>query len=99
MPNQKPSISQQFKENAVRYSLDHPELSQEECAKNLGIGLSTLGRWRKKYKESNGEVPSPGSGHYASDEQREIARLKRELRDTQDALDVLKKAIRILDQD
>ena len=31
-----------------------------------------------------------------SEEQREIARLKRELRDAQDALDVLKKAISIL---
>jgi transposase len=29
-------------------------------------------------------------------EQKEIARLRRELRDTQDALDVLKKAINIL---
>ena len=33
------------------------------------------------------------------EEQREIARLKRELRDTQDALDVLKKAISILGKD
>ena len=32
------------------------------------------------------------SGNYASDEAKEIARLKRELRDAQDALDVLKKA-------
>ena len=31
-----------------------------------------------------------------SDEQKEIARLRRELRDAQDALDVLKKAINIL---
>ena len=31
-----------------------------------------------------------------TDEQKEIARLKRELRDAQDALDVLKKAISIL---
>ncbi len=34
--------------------------------------------------------------YYESDEAKEIARLKRELRDTQDALDVLKKAIGIL---
>ena len=36
-------------------------------------------------------IPVRGSGNYASDEQKEIARLKRELRDAQDALDVLKK--------
>ena len=33
---------------------------------------------------------------YASDEAKEIARLQRELRDTKDALEVLKKAIGIL---
>ena len=37
-----------------------------------------------------------GSSNYESEVQRENARLKRELRDTQDALDVLKKAIGIL---
>ena len=37
------------------------------------------------------DIPVRGSGNYASDEQKEIARLKRELRDAQDALDVLKK--------
>ena len=43
-----------------------------------------------------GDIESRGSGNYASDEAKEIARLKRELRDAQDALDVLKKAINIL---
>lgn len=99
MANQRPTMSQQFKEDAVRFSIDHPELTQKECAEKLGIGLSTLERWRQKYRENNGEIPSPGSGNYPSDEQREIARLKRELRDTQDALDVLKKAISILGKD
>ena len=44
----------------------------------------------------SGDIPVRGSGNYASDEQKEIARLRRELRDAQDALDVLKKAINIL---
>ena len=43
-----------------------------------------------------GTVPTRGSGNYASDEAKEIARLQRELRDTKDALEVLKKAIGIL---
>ena len=38
-----------------------------------------------------GGIESRDSGNYASDEAKEIARLKRELRDAQDALDVLKK--------
>ena len=44
----------------------------------------------KDFRES-GDIPVRGSGNYASDEQKEIARLRRELRDAQDALDVLKK--------
>ncbi|MBO4796268.1 MAG: transposase [Verrucomicrobia bacterium] len=63
------------------------------------MGLSTLSRWISQYRDSGGEIPVRGSGNYASDEQKEIARLKRELRDTQDALDVLKKAISILGKD
>ena len=49
----------------------------------------------KDFRKS-GDILVRGSGNYASDEQKEIARLKRELRDAQDALDVLKKAINIL---
>ncbi|WP_417105645.1 hypothetical protein [Hominenteromicrobium sp.] len=36
--------------------------------------------------------------NYQNHEQKEIARLRRELRDAQDALDVLKKAINILEK-
>lgn len=43
-------------------------------------------------------MPYRGSGNYASDEDKEIARLKRELRDAKDAINVLKKAISILDK-
>lgn len=88
-----------FKIHAVKYIEEHPDLTQEQCAKNLGIGLSTLSRWRQQYRTNDGDVPTRGSGNYASDDQKEIARLKRELRDAQDALDVLKKAIGILGQD
>lgn len=91
MPRQTKQHSQQFKQDAVKYTLEHPDLTHEECAKNLGIGLSTLSRWKKQYAENSGTVPTRGSGNYASDEQKEIARLKRQLRDAEDALDVLKK--------
>lgn len=43
--------------------------------------------------------PPSAPVYYESEDQREIARLKRELRDAQDALDVLKKAISILEKD
>ena len=88
--------SQQFKEDAVRYRKDHPDLTLRKAAGNLGISESALKNWMKSSKEHEGAVPTRGSGNYASDEAKEIARLQRELRDTKDALEILKKAISIL---
>lgn len=85
----------QFKSDAVQYYLDHKDLGLQGCATNLGISQQTLSRWKKEL-EDTGDIECRGSGNYSSDEAKEIARLKRELRDTQDALDVLKKAISIL---
>ena len=98
MPHSK-QHDKQFKLDVVKYRKEHPELTLEQCAKNLAIGVSTLSKWLKQFRDHEGDIPVRGSGNYASDEQKEIARLKRELRDAQDALDVLKKAISILGQD
>ena len=99
MSRKKNQHTKQFKLDAVNYRKEHPDLTQVECAKNLGIGVSTLARWEAQFRDNDGDIPTIGSGCYESEEQREIARLKRELRDAQDALDVLKKAISILGKD
>ena len=99
MPRKSKQHTKQFKLDAVNYRKEHPDLTQVECAKNLGIGVSTLSRWETQFRDNSGDIPVRGSGNYSSDEAKEIARLKRELRDAQDALDVLKKAIRILGND
>ena len=87
---------QQFKEQAVRYYLDHKDLGLRGCAENLDVGYSTLGKWLRDYNTNDETIPTRGSGNYASDIEKENARLRRELRDTKDALDILKKAISIL---
>ena len=99
MPRKNKQHTKQFKLDAVNYRKEHPDLTQVECAKNLGIGTSTLARWETQFRNNDGDIPTRGSGNYSSDEAKEIARLKRELRDAQDALDVLKKAISILGKD
>lgn len=40
-----PQHTKQFKLDAVNYRKEHPDLTQTEVAKNLGIGISTLARW------------------------------------------------------
>lgn len=94
--SKKRTFSQEFKEDAVRYRKEHPELSLQKVASNLGISMSALRRWVSSASKDNGTVETRGSGNYASDEAKEIARLKRELRDKEDALEILKKAISIL---
>lgn len=44
MPNKKTHHSKQFKLDAINYRKEHPDLTQVEYAKNLGIGVSTLAR-------------------------------------------------------
>lgn len=80
----------------VREESNHPELTVQKAAENLGISESALKNWMKAARENEGSVPTRGTGNYSSDEAKEIARLKRELRDTKDALEILKKAIGIL---
>lgn len=84
-----------FKLDAIQYYEDHKNLGIHGCAENLGIGYSTLTKWMKDLRAS-GDISVRGSGNYATEEQKEISHLKRQLRDAEDALDVLKKAINIL---
>ena len=94
--NMTTQYTEEFKKDAVRYLKEHPELGIVKCARNLGICKSTLSKWGKAYDENEGSVPTRGRGNYESDEAKEIARLKKELCDTNDALEILKKAVSIL---
>lgn len=87
----KEDATQYRAEDATQYRADHPELTIRKTATNLGVSESALKAWMKAAKENEGSVPTRGSGNYASDEAKEIAHLQRELRDTKDALEVLKK--------
>lgn len=85
----------QFKQDAVNYYHSSGK-SIEEAANDLKVGKSTLNSWIRNARKNDGVVNHRGSGNYSSDAEKEIARLKKELRDSQDALEILKKAIGIL---
>lgn len=89
------TFSKEFKLDAIRYRNDHPELSLEDCAHNLDIGESTLAKWIRQFKD-NPEDSFGGSGNYISEDAKEAAKLRKENKDLKDALEVLKKAISIL---
>ena len=90
------SYDKEYKEGVIQYCLDHPDESYLKIGEKFNVHSTTVGSWMKSYKETNNEIICRGSGNYISDEAKEIARLKKELKDTQDALEILKKAISIV---
>jgi len=82
-----------FKVDALKYIDSHPNLKLYEVAANLGIPKETLYEWTKtanRAKILGEELPTE------SIDIDEIRRLQRENRDLKDALEILKKAISIL---
>lgn len=41
-----PQHTKQFKLNVVNYCKEHPDLTQTEVTKNLGIGISSFAHWK-----------------------------------------------------
>lgn len=90
----KKTYTDEFKTDAVNYYYDSG-LSINTTAKKLGVSVSALRKWIKLSKK-DGSVITRVSGNYSSDKDKEIARLKRQLRDAEGAIEVLKKVISIL---
>ena len=53
------------------YHKEHPDPTQAECVKNLGISVSTLARWESQHSDHDGDIPVRGSSNYESDEAKE----------------------------
>ena len=82
-----------FKVKAVELSNERSNLS--ELARELGIKVSLLYKWRKDYQEY-GEGSFPGKGNLKlTPEQECIHELEKKLKDAEMERDILKKAISI----
>lgn len=87
----------QFKLDAVAYMKNHPDKSIADCSLVLGVPISNLNRWKSQLSNSvSADSAFRGSGNYATDAEKEAARLRKENKDLKDALEILKKAIGIL---
>lgn len=95
MKKTKKHFDETFKQDAVNYYYSSGK-SMKDAAEDLKISQSGLNNWIQSAKANEGIVEHRGSGNYSSDAEKEIAKLKKELRDKEDALDILKKAIGIL---
>ena len=82
-----------FKIKAVELSNDRSNLS--ELARELGIKVSLLYKWRKEYQQF-GNSSFPGNGNLKlTPEQERIHELEKKLKDAELERDILKKAISI----
>ncbi len=93
MKKQKRNYSPTFKQKAVELSYARGNVKQ--VCQELDIPYLVLFRWRREEKKY-GKNSFPGKGNpKQTDEEKEIARLKKQLPDMELECDILKKAISI----
>ena len=89
MTIKKKTYTREFKEEAVRLAQQNG--NQSQTARDLGLQLSVLRRWKKKLEEK-GEKAFPGKGHTQDEELRHLQRENQRLKET---VEILKKAVGI----
>jgi len=78
----------------VEMSLE-PNTTLTSLASQFGVHPNTIYKWRREYTDYSSNA-FPGSGYkLLSDEQREMERLKKELREKTLEVEILKKAVGI----
>ena len=83
------AFTPQFKRDAV--ALVEQGKTVTEVARSLGIAHSLLQRWKEQLDQRPSEA-FPGQGNASGDKER-IRQLEKELRDTREERDILKKAL------
>ena len=93
MEHNRKKYDKEFKQKAVE--LSYARGNAKEIADELGIDKGLLYRWRKELKKYEGNS-FPGHGTpKMTDLEREVTRLRKELRDAKMEREILKKAISI----
>lgn len=93
MSKNRKKYDKDYKQKAVE--LSYARGNAKEVADELGLLPELLYRWRREYQQYT-KNSFPGKGKpKMTDQEREIARMERELRDARMERDILKKAISI----
>ncbi|SNT69650.1 transposase [Psychrobacter sp. LV10R520-6] len=97
MTTKRREYTREFKLEAISLVIDHKR-KVAEVAESLGIGISTLDNWVRKYRlEQRGVAPTQGLA--LTDEQRELQQLRKENKRLRMERDILKKASALLASD
>ena len=78
----------EFKLEAVKFVVEEG-LTKAETARRLGVGQDTLGKWVKRYLKSREEPENSG---LSEKEEKELKRLRKEIRELKMEREILKKA-------
>ncbi len=93
MARKKKQYTASFKRNAIKLAEEKGNVAQ--AARELGISFQLIHRWKREAQEfKHNSFPGHGSPKL-TDEGKEIARLKKELREAKLEAEILKKAISI----
>jgi transposase len=93
MKETRKNYNKEFKQKAVE--LSNVRGSVQEIARELGVKAELIYRWRKEL-DLNPNLAFGGNGKkQLTDEQRELAKLRREVDDLRMERDILKKAVSI----
>ena len=86
-------FDREFKQMVIELSQNREDIAA--LASELAIGVDLIYRWRRE-ATIHQDASFPGQGNkILTEEQKEIERLKKELRDAQIERDILKKAVSI----
>jgi transposase len=93
MKKERRYFDKEFKLMAVNLVLSGKPVN--EVAQDLGIRSELVRRWRREYEQyQEGSFSGHGNANL-TEEQKEIVRLRKALKDTEEERDILKKAVSI----
>lgn len=90
--NDRQRFSREFKLEAVKRSLES-NIPAAEIARELGISITQLYKWREEYERLGVEGSFPGAGRKSGAPENELLRLKRENTRLKMERDILKKSL------
>ena len=94
MTSKRREYTREFKLEAISLVVDHKR-KVAEVAESLGIGVSTLDNWVRKYKKEQQGI-APATGLALTDEQRELKELRKHVKRLTMERDIIKKASALL---
>ena len=93
MKRERRHYDKEFKQMAVNLCLTGK--STREVAGELGIRIELVRRWKREFEQYDQGSFSCHGNIYMTEEQKQIAQLKKELKEAQIERDILKKAVSI----